>query len=79
MTNGLRPRELSGEETPRIPDLLPVLPLKDAVLYPYIIVPLSIGRDASIRAVDQALSDHRLVALVAQRDAGVDEPGEADA
>ncbi|MCB9377243.1 MAG: endopeptidase La [Holophagales bacterium] len=78
MTNGLRPRELSGEETPRIPDLLPVLPLKDAVLYPYIIVPLSIGRDASIRAVDQALSDHRLVALVAQRDAGVDEPGEAD-
>jgi len=78
MSNGLRPRELSGEETPRIPDLLPVLPLKDAVLYPYIIVPLSIGREASIRAVDQALSDHRLVALVAQRDAGVDEPSEAD-
>ena len=38
------------EETPRLPDLLPVLPLKDAVLYPYIIVPLSIGRESSILA-----------------------------
>jgi ATP-dependent Lon protease len=78
MSNGLRPRELNGEETPKLPDLLPVLPLKDAVLYPYIIVPLSIGRDASIRAVDQALSEHRLVALVAQHDAAVDEPEAGD-
>ena len=51
------------EETPRLPDLLPVLPLKDAVLYPYIIVPLSIGRESSILAVDAALSEQRLLAL----------------
>jgi ATP-dependent Lon protease len=78
MTSGARVRELSPEEIPKLPDLLPVLPLKDAVLYPYIIVPLSIGRDSSIHAVDAALSDHRLVALVAQRDPSVDEPAEED-
>ncbi|GMU66163.1 MAG: Lon protease [Acidobacteriota bacterium] len=66
------------EETPRLPDLLPVLPLKDAVLYPYIIVPLSIGRESSILAVDAALSEQRLLALVAQRDPSVEEPGAAD-
>ena len=55
MTNGSRAREAAGiDELPRLPDLLPVLPLKEAVIYPYIIVPLSIGRDASLKAVDQA-------------------------
>ncbi len=78
MSNGARARELGAEESPKLPDLLPVLPLKDTVLYPYIIVPLSIGRESSIHAVDQALSEHRLVALVAQRDPSVDEPGSED-
>ena len=55
-----------NDESPRLPDLLPVLPLKDAVLYPYIIVPLSIGRESSIQAVDAAISEHRLLALVAR-------------
>ena len=78
MSNGVRARELGAEEIPKLPDLLPVLPLKDTVLYPFIIVPLSIGRESSIHAVDQALSEHRLVALVAQRDPSVDEPGAED-
>ena len=51
----MKSRDPVAEETPRLPDILPVLPLKDAVLFPYIIVPLSIGRESSIRAVDQAL------------------------
>jgi ATP-dependent Lon protease len=78
MTQPLRAREAGAEDSPRLPDLLPVLPLKDAVLYPYIIVPLSIGREASIRAVDQALSDNRLLALVTQRDSSVEDPGPED-
>lgn len=57
-----------------IPDVLPVLPLKGAVVFPYIIVPLSVGREASVRAVDRALAEHRMVLLVAQRDHEVDEP-----
>ncbi len=78
MSNGSRSRETAPDEAPKLPDLLPVLPLKDAVLYPYIIVPLSIGRESSIGAVDHALSEHRLVALVAQRDPSVDEPRAED-
>jgi ATP-dependent Lon protease len=73
----IRPRE-PADETTRLPDLLPVLPLKDAVLYPYIIFPLAVGREASIRAVDHALSEERLLALVAQRDPAVEEPGPGD-
>jgi len=72
------PRDPARDEPDRLPDLLPVLPLKDAVLYPYIIFPLSIGRESSIRAVDKALLEDRLLALVAQKDADVEEPGADD-
>jgi len=73
-----RSRDGAADEPERLPDLLPVLPLKDAVLYPYIIFPLAVGREASIRAVDQALLEDRLLALVAQRDPSVEEPGPDD-
>ena len=66
------------EEAIKIPDVLPVLPLKDTVVFPYIILPLSVGRDKSVLAVDRALSESRVIMLVAQRDAANDNPGEAD-
>jgi ATP-dependent Lon protease len=66
------------DEAIKIPDVLPVLPLKDTVVFPYIILPLSVGRDKSVLAVDRALSESRVIMLVAQRDAAVDNPGEAD-
>ncbi len=66
------------EEAIKIPDVLPVLPLKDTVVFPYIILPLSVGRDKSVLAVDRALSESRVIMLVAQRDAANDSPGEAD-
>ena len=66
------------EEAIKIPDVLPVLPLKDTVVFPYIILPLSVGRDKSVLAVDRALSESRVIMLVAQRDAADDNPGEAD-
>jgi ATP-dependent Lon protease len=62
----------------KIPDVLPVLPLKDTVVFPYIILPLSVGRDKSVLAVDRALSESRVIMLVAQRDAAHDNPGEAE-
>ena len=55
----MKARENPQDETTRLPDILPVLPLKDAVLYPFIIVPLSLGRESSIRAVDQSLAENR--------------------
>lgn len=66
------------EEIITLPDLLPVLPLKDTVVFPYIIVPLSIGRDKSVLAVDEALTANRIVMLAAQKEADTDDPEPSD-
>lgn len=55
---------------------LPVLPLRDVVVYPHVVVPLFIGRERSVRALDAAMAADRTVYLVAQRNAEDDEPGE---
>src|SRR5437868_3541734 len=61
-----------------IPDVLPVLPLPDVVVFPYMIVPLFVNRDRSAKAVDQALSENRMVLLVSQKNPGVDDPKAED-
>ena len=61
-----------------IPDQLPVLPLKDIVVFPFMVVPLFVSRDMSIAAVDQALGADRLVFLTAQRNASEEDPTEKD-
>ena len=74
-----RPAALELEaDIVHIADELPVLPLRDAVLFPYAILPLSVDRDASSLAVDSALSTDRAVLLLSQRDAQVSEPAEDD-
>ena len=64
----------ASEESVRLPDVMPVLPLKNTVIFPYIILPLSVGRETSLKAVDRALAKDRLILLVSQRDALIDEP-----
>jgi ATP-dependent Lon protease len=59
--------ELEPRETIAIPDVLPVMALKDAVLFPFVIIPLTVGREISMRAVDEALSGDRLILLLTQR------------
>src|SRR5215831_9183376 len=61
-----------------IPDILPVLPLPDMVVFPYMIVPLFVNRDRSAKAVDQALSENRMVLLASQKNADVDDPKAED-
>ncbi|MCC6826114.1 MAG: endopeptidase La [Acidobacteria bacterium] len=62
----------------QIPAELPVLPLRDIVIYPFMIVPLFVSRDRSIRAVEEALKDNRMILLVSQRDVNKEEPGQKD-
>src|SRR5437773_11190081 len=62
----------------KIPDTLPVLPLPDTVVFPYIIVPLFVNRERSTKAVDQSLAENRMIMLVAQKDPSVDDPKAAD-
>src|SRR3954462_7833548 len=61
-----------------IPDVLPVLPVPDVVVFPYMIVPLFVNRDRSAKAVDQALAENRMILLVAQKDSNVEDPKAAD-
>lgn len=62
------------EKTIEIPDAVPVLPVRDIVIFPYMILPLFVGRDISIKAIDQALSTNRMVLLLAQKDLNVESP-----
>ncbi|MDD2769181.1 MAG: endopeptidase La [Methylococcus sp.] len=60
--------ELSGERW------VPVLPLRDVVVYPHMVIPLFVGREKSIFALDSAMRDSKQVLLLAQKDAEIDDP-----
>ncbi|MFL6230653.1 MAG: endopeptidase La, partial [Pyrinomonadaceae bacterium] len=68
----------AGEQQLQIPEYLPVLPLRDIVIYPFMIVPLFVSREKSIRAVDEALGENRMILLVSQKDLDKEEPGAED-
>ncbi|TCT24058.1 endopeptidase La [Thiobaca trueperi] len=57
---------------------VPVLPLRDVVVYPHMVIPLFVGRDKSIRALDGAMSSDKQILLIAQKSADVDDPGVKD-
>ncbi|WP_226469868.1 endopeptidase La [Luteimonas panaciterrae] len=57
---------------------LPVLPLRDVVVFPHMVIPLFVGRDKSIHALDQAMESDKRILLVAQKSAEVDDPGAED-
>ena len=61
-----------------VPKELPVLMLRDIVVFPYMVVPLFIGREISKNAVDEALSSHRMILLVTQKSAEVEDPKHDD-
>ena len=60
------------------PGALPVLPLRDVVVYPHMVIPLFVGREKSIKALDAAMADNKQILLVAQKSADVDEPQPRD-
>ena len=70
-------------ETPEAPSApntqnIPVLPLRDVVVYPHMVIPLFVGREKSILALDQAMRGSKQILLVAQKQADVDDPGPDD-
>jgi ATP-dependent Lon protease len=70
--------EKSDDSQLKIPDTLPVLALRDIVVFPFMIVPLFVSRERSIKAVDQSLSENRLILLVSQKEMEQDEPAPKD-
>jgi ATP-dependent Lon protease len=61
-------------DSPRVNESLPVLPLRDIVVFPHMIVPLFVGRDKSIRALEEAMEAEKSILLAAQKDAKIDDP-----
>jgi ATP-dependent Lon protease len=61
-----------------VPEELPLLPIRDLVVFPYMVVPLFVSREISMSAVDRAVAGDRLLFLCAQRAAGADVPGPSD-
>ncbi|TDH63872.1 endopeptidase La [Dankookia rubra] len=59
-------------------ELLPVLPLRDIVVFPHMIVPLFVGREKSVRALEAVMRDDKQILLVAQKNAAQDDPGAED-
>jgi len=78
MTETEQIRVEASDERVQIPDNLPVLPLRDIVIFPFMIVPLFVQRERSMRAIDQALAENRMIMLVAQRDLEKEEPTGTD-
>ena len=60
------------------PDTLPVLPLRDVVVYPHMVIPLFVGRERSILALEQAMKVDKQILLLAQKQADVDDPAAKD-
>ena len=70
--------EVGGEEVVELPRTLPVLPLKDTVVFLQSMAPLAIGQDRSVALIDDVVAGDRLIALVTSRDASLDQPGFGD-
>ena len=58
--------------------MMPVLPLRDVVVFPHMVIPLFVGREKSIQALEQAMANDKKIFLVAQKDAGQDDPNPDD-
>ncbi len=70
--------ESNTNEVDNQPELLPVLPLRDVVVYPHMVIPLFVGREKSIEALDAAMAKDKRIILAAQTSASIDEPGPDD-
>jgi ATP-dependent Lon protease len=67
-----------GAATQSVPSALPVLPLRDAVMFPDTMTPLAVGQERSVRLINDVLSGNRMVVMVASKDPDVEEPGPGD-
>jgi ATP-dependent Lon protease len=67
-----------GDRPLAIPSELPILPLRDTVLFPNSFMPLAVARESSVRLIDDAIANGKLIAVFTQRDAAIEEPAQED-
>ena len=71
-------REPAEDQPVESPTHLPILPLKDTVVFPETVMPLAVGQPRSVRLIDDVLRKDKLVGLVASKDASIEVPGTGD-
>ncbi|HEV8392859.1 MAG TPA: endopeptidase La [Vicinamibacterales bacterium] len=77
-TSGLESASSNLEAPITLPEELPILPLRDTVLYPHSFMPLAVARESSVQLIDDAIAGGKLIGVFTQRDAAVEEPVQDD-
>ena len=78
MSDDLLDLDVPADRPLPVPSELPILPLRDTVLFPNSFMPLAVAREASVRLIDEAMSGAKLIGVFTQRDASVEEPSQGD-
>jgi ATP-dependent Lon protease len=78
MSDDLLDLDVPAERPLPLPSELPILPLRDTVLFPNSFMPLAVAREATVRLIDEAMSGAKLIGVFTQRDASVEEPSQGD-
>src|SRR6201986_1543679 len=78
MTEQDRPSDKAGPSDKASSDVMAVLPLRDIVVFPHMIVPLFVGREKSVRALEAVMKEDKQILLVAQKNASQDDPAPYD-
>lgn len=71
-------QDVENEPELVIDSLIPILPLRNTVLFPGVVIPITVGRDKSIQAVKAAFNKDKLIGVVSQKDGNIEDPGPAD-
>ena len=71
-------QEIQPPQNVEVPDQLPLLPVRDIVIFPYMVLPLFVGRDMSIKAIEAALAGNRMIFLATQKSLDVENPAPED-
>jgi ATP-dependent Lon protease len=74
MSDDLLDLDVTTDRPLAVPSELPILPLRDTVLFPNSFMPLAVAREASVRLIDDAMSGAKLIGVFTQRDASIEEP-----
>ena len=78
MTDNLDAPGVPGPDAIEVPEISPLIPLRDLVVFPYLVAPISVGRPGSIQALDEAIETNRKVVLLSQKDSKIEAPEPSD-
>jgi ATP-dependent Lon protease len=73
-----KPEKAHPKPPRKVPPQLPLLPVRDVVVFPHMVLPLAVGRDKSMKALEVAMTTDRLIFVATQRNSQIEDPVRAD-